>query len=136
MAESLRKVGYDCAVAESGDEGSAQLERDAFEIVVTDLKMKDVGGLEILAKSKEVLPDAEVILVTGHGTVQSAVEAMQQGAFNYLLKPLDLKQLRAVVDNAAAEPAPAAGERRAEPPAGREVRLRGGHRQQPADARA
>jgi len=48
-----------------------------------------------------VLPDAEVILVTGHGTVQSAVEAMQQGAFNYLLKPLDLKQLRAVVDNAA-----------------------------------
>ncbi len=63
--------------------------------------MPDVGGLEILAKCNEVLPDAEVILVTGHGTVQSAVEAMQQGAFNYLLKPLDLKQLRAVVDNAS-----------------------------------
>jgi two-component system response regulator HydG len=101
MAESLRKVGYECAVAESGDEGSAQLERDAFEIVVTDLKMPGVGGLEILAKSKEVLPDAEVVLVTGHGTVESAVEAMRAGAFNYLLKPLDLQQLRAVVDNAA-----------------------------------
>ena len=53
--------------------------------------MNDVDGLEILAQAKEVLPDAEVILVTGHGTIPSAVEAMQQGAFNYLLKPLDLK---------------------------------------------
>ena len=104
-------------------------------MVVTDLKMPDVGGLELLAKSKELQPDAEVILVTGHGTIQSAVEAMQQGAFNYLLKPLDLKQLRAVVENAAREAASAAGERRAASAARREVRLRRGHRQQPADAR-
>lgn len=101
MAESLRKVGYDCTVAETGDEGAQQLEKDSYEVVVTDLVMPGTGGLEILAKTKEVLPDAEVILVTGHGTVESAVEAMQQGAFNYLLKPLDLQQLRAVVDNAA-----------------------------------
>jgi two-component system response regulator HydG len=101
VADSLRRVGYDCVVATSGSEGAAMLQRDAFEIVVTDLRMNDVDGLEILAKAKEVLPDAEVILVTGHGTIQSAVEAMQLGAFNYLLKPLDLKQLRAVVDSAA-----------------------------------
>ena len=101
MAESLAKVGYDCATATSGDEGAALLEKGAFEVVVTDLVMPGVGGLEMLAKSKELLPDAEVILVTGHGTVESAVEAMQQGAFNYLLKPLDLGQLRAVVDNAS-----------------------------------
>lgn len=101
MADSLSRVGYACTVATTGSEGAALLEKDAFEIVVSDLKMPDVGGLEILAKCKEVLPDAEVILVTGHGTIQSAVEAMQQGAFNYLLKPLDLKQLRAVVDNAS-----------------------------------
>jgi len=101
MADSLTRVGYHCTVATTGGEGAELLEKDAFEIVVSDLKMPDVGGLEILAKCNEVLPDAEVILVTGHGTIQSAVEAMQQGAFNYLLKPLDLKQLRAVVDNAA-----------------------------------
>jgi two-component system response regulator HydG len=77
------------------------LEIGSYEIVITDLKMPEVGGLEILAKCKEVQPDAEVILVTGHGTIESAVEAMQRGAFNYLLKPLDLKQLRAVVENAA-----------------------------------
>ncbi|MEM8947523.1 MAG: sigma-54 dependent transcriptional regulator [Planctomycetota bacterium] len=101
MADSLARVGYQCTVATTGSKGAELLEKEAFEIVVSDLKMPDVGGLEILAKSKEVLPDAEVILVTGHGTIQSAVEAMQQGAFNYLLKPLDLKQLRAVVDNAS-----------------------------------
>ena len=101
MADSLSRVGYECTVATTGSEGAALLEKGAFEIVVSDLMMPDVGGLEILAICKEKLPDAEVILVTGHGTVQSAVEAMQQGAFNYLLKPLDLKQLRAVVDNAS-----------------------------------
>jgi two-component system response regulator HydG len=58
--------------------------------------------LEILKLAKELLPEAEVILVTGHGTIPSAVSAMQQGAFNYLLKPLDLKQLRAVTEKAAA----------------------------------
>lgn len=101
MADSLSRIGYACTAATSGSAGVELLEKDTFEIVVSDLKMPDVGGLEILARAKEVLPDAEVILVTGHGTIQSAVEAMQQGAFNYLLKPLDLKQLRAVVDNAS-----------------------------------
>jgi two-component system, NtrC family, response regulator HydG len=101
VADSLARVGYDCTVATSGAEGMTMLGRDAFEVIVTDLRMKDSTGLELLAKAKELLPDAEVILVTGHGTVQSAVEAMQQGAFNYLLKPLDLKQLRSVVDSAS-----------------------------------
>ena len=101
ISDSLSSVGYECKVATSGGEGAELLKKATFEIVVSDLKMPDVGGLEILALCNEVLPDAEVILVTGHGTVQSAVEAMQQGAFNYLLKPLDLKQLRAVIDNAA-----------------------------------
>jgi two-component system response regulator HydG len=101
MADSLRSVGFACTVAGSGEEGAEQLGRATYEIIITDLKMPIVGGLEVLAKCKEVQPDAEVILVTGHGTVESAVEAMQRGAFNYLLKPLDLKQLRAVVENAA-----------------------------------
>jgi two-component system response regulator HydG len=101
MADSLRSVGFACTVARGGREAISLLESSTFEIVVTDLKMPDIGGLEVLAKCKELQPDAEVILVTGHGTIESAVEAMQRGAFNYLLKPLDLKQLRAVVENAA-----------------------------------
>jgi two-component system response regulator HydG len=101
MADSLRSVGFACTIAGSGREAVSLLEHTTFEIVITDLKMPDVGGLEVLAKCKELQPDAEVVLVTGHGTIESAVEAMQRGAFNYLLKPLDLKQLRAVVENAA-----------------------------------
>ncbi len=100
MADSLRSIGFECTVAGSGKEAISLLESSTFEIVITDLQMPDVGGLEVLAKSRELQPDAEVILVTGHGTIESAVEAMQRGAFNYLLKPLDLKQLRAVVENA------------------------------------
>jgi two-component system response regulator HydG len=101
MADSLRSIGFECIVATSGPEGAAMLDVGTYEIVITDLKMPEMGGLEILARVKEIQPDAEVVLVTGHGTIESAVEAMQRGAFNYLLKPLDLKQLRAVVENAA-----------------------------------
>jgi two-component system, NtrC family, response regulator HydG len=102
VAESLERVGYDCTVAASGAAGARRIAQDTFDIVITDLVMNDVDGLQILAHAKEDLPDAEVILVTGHGSVPSAVTAMQQGAFNYLLKPLDINQLRAVTDRAAA----------------------------------
>jgi two-component system response regulator HydG len=101
VAESLERVGYDCTVATSGGDGARDIEQHHFDIVITDLVMNDLDGLEVLARAKNDLPDAEVILVTGHGTIPSAVTAMQQGAFNYLLKPLDLKQLRAVVERAA-----------------------------------
>ncbi len=102
ISTSLERVGYVCTVATSGSDGAKRIDRQAFDIVITDLKMTDVDGLEILARAKNSLADVEVILVTGHGTVPSAVAAMQQGAFNYLLKPLDLKHLRAVTAKAAA----------------------------------
>jgi two-component system response regulator HydG len=101
MADGLERVGFDCTTATSGTAGLKELERSEFDVIITDLVMNDVGGLEVLARAKDDQPDAEVILVTGHGTVPSAVEAMQQGAFNYLLKPLDINQLRAVTEKAA-----------------------------------
>ena len=102
VAESLARVGYQCTVATSGPAGIRKIEDGSYDLVITDLVMPEVDGLQILARAKEVLPDAEVILVTGHGSVPSAVNAMQQGAFNYLLKPLDLSQLRAVAEKATA----------------------------------
>jgi two-component system response regulator HydG len=101
VAASLERVGYVCTVATSGTEGARLIGERSFDVVITDLKMNEVDGLEILARAKESQPDAEVILITGHGTIPSAVSAMRQGAFNYLLKPLDLKQLRAVAERAA-----------------------------------
>jgi two-component system, NtrC family, response regulator HydG len=102
VAESLERVGYQCQVATSGNEGARQIEQQQFDVIITDLVMNDLDGLALLKQAKNDLPDAEVILITGHGTIQSAVLAMQQGAFNYLLKPLDIQQLRAVVEKAAA----------------------------------
>jgi two-component system, NtrC family, response regulator HydG len=100
VAESLERVGYHCRVAVSGNEGARLIEETPFDLVITDLVMNDIDGLGILARSKDEQPDAEVILMTGHGTVASAVEAMRRGAFNYLLKPLDIAQLRANAEKA------------------------------------
>jgi two-component system, NtrC family, response regulator HydG len=101
MEESLAKVGYELAVATSGPEGARKIETDTFDVVVTDLVMNDVDGMEILGRARQALPDAEVVLVTGHATVPKAVEAMQQGAFNFLEKPITTTRLRAVVEKAA-----------------------------------
>ncbi len=101
VAESLDRVGFTCQVATSGTEGARRIGGDQYDVIITDLVMNDIDGLGVLAKAKKELPDAEVILITGHGSIPSAVSAMQQGAFNYLLKPLDLGQLRAVTERAA-----------------------------------
>jgi two-component system response regulator HydG len=100
VAESLERIGCRCRVAVSGTEGAKLIEEKTFDVVVTDLVMNDIDGLGILARARADQPDAEVILMTGHGTVPSAVEAMRSGAFNYLLKPLDVAQLRASVEKA------------------------------------
>ena len=101
VAESLERLGFHGHVATSGSQGAQMIEEGAFDVIITDLVMPDVDGLGILARAKETLPECEVILMTGHGTVPSAVEAIQKGAFNYLLKPLNLEQLRAVTEKAA-----------------------------------
>ncbi|MFM8292536.1 MAG: sigma-54-dependent transcriptional regulator [Planctomycetia bacterium] len=101
MGEALSRTGRDVTVVGSGSEGARRLGQEPFDVVVTDLMMNDIGGLEILARAKQASEETEVIVVTGHGTIPSAVLAMQQGAFTYLQKPLDLGHLRAAVDKAS-----------------------------------
>ena len=91
MAESLERVGYECTVATTGPEGRPADRARAFDIVITDLVMNDVTAWRSSAAPGSRCPTREVILVTGHATIPTAVEAMQQGAFNFLEKPLDLK---------------------------------------------
>ncbi len=100
MTEALERVGYQCTVTKSGPEGAKRLDAEIFDIVVTDLMMDGIDGMEILRRAKEALPEAEVIMVTGHATVPKAVEAMQQGAFNFLEKPITPARLRAVAEKA------------------------------------
>jgi two-component system, NtrC family, response regulator HydG len=100
MTESLERVGYRCTVATSGPEGSQMIDQNTYDVLITDLVMNDVDGMQLLAQARKVLPDCEVIMVTGHATVPKAVEAMQQGAFNFLEKPITPGRLRAVTSKA------------------------------------
>jgi two-component system response regulator HydG len=101
VAETLQTKGYECSIATSGAAGSRKLAEDDWDVILTDLKMADLDGLAILRQAREELPEAEVVMITGHGDVKTAVEAIKQGASNYLTKPVDVAELRAIVDRAA-----------------------------------
>src|ERR1700674_4334212 len=101
VAESLERVGYECVVATSGAEGARRIEQGEPNLILTDLKMDGLDGLAILRKAKQELPDAEVVVITGHGDVKSAVEAMKAGAAHFLQKPVNLPELRTMVGKAA-----------------------------------
>ncbi|MGB0738923.1 MAG: sigma-54-dependent transcriptional regulator [Planctomycetaceae bacterium] len=102
VADALQRINCDCRVAGSGELGASLINSEAWDVVVTDLRMGEIDGLEILRLTKEELPEAEVIVLTGHGSIHSAVTAMQHGAYTYLTKPLDIGELRAAVEKASA----------------------------------
>jgi ATP-dependent Lon protease len=96
----LKKEGYQVAVAANGAEALVQMDAAAFDLVLTDLLMMKVGGMELLEAIKRRSPNTEVIIITGYATVPSAVEALQKGAYHYLSKPLKIDEVRATVERA------------------------------------
>jgi two-component system response regulator HydG len=100
VAETLERIGYECVVAHGGKEGAQRIDTEEFDVILTDLRMADMDGLTLLRKAKQEQPDAEVVLITGHSDVKTAVLAMQQGAANYLTKPVGKDELRAIIDKA------------------------------------
>src|SRR5919199_4445840 len=83
LAESLERVGFDCTIATSGAAGARRIEEEDYDVILTDLRMGDMDGLAILRKAKQSAPEAEVVVITGHGDVKTAVEAMKEGALHY-----------------------------------------------------
>ena len=101
VAASLERINAECMIAHSEKEAEDLIKRNTFDVVVTDLMLEtNDGGLNILKEVKRESPDTEVVLMTAFNGIETAVEAMLQGAFNYLQKPLDLKQLRSIVQKA------------------------------------
>ncbi|MCK4792319.1 MAG: sigma-54-dependent Fis family transcriptional regulator, partial [Desulfobacteraceae bacterium] len=104
MLLGLRKIlsnqGYNVEIAGSGSAGLEKVQESDFDIVITDLKMPDVDGIELLRKVKEIHSDTMVIVITGYGTVENAVEAMKLGAYDYITKPFDAEYIRMVVRKA------------------------------------
>lgn len=96
----MKKEGYAVTATQSGSNALALLEKQHFDVVLTDLRMEKVDGMQILRRCRENHPDTEVILITGDATLESAVEAMKHGAFYYLAKPYRLDEVRKVVAEA------------------------------------
>ncbi len=96
----LRNEGYDVTEAEDGERALSLLEKCGFDVVLTDLRMKKVSGEEILKKIKECSPATEVVIITAYGTIQSAVEAMKIGAFDYITKPFTTEEIISILDKA------------------------------------
>jgi two-component system response regulator AtoC len=101
LAAMLRKEGYEVAIAENGEVALAEFEKNGADVVITDMVMPRGGGLEVLRAVHATRPDVPVIIITAHGTVDSAVEAIKLGAFDYITKPFEQAELRAVVAKAA-----------------------------------
>jgi DNA-binding NtrC family response regulator len=85
----LREDGYEVGLAASGDEAIAKAKEKTWQVVLLDLKMPGMDGLETLRRLKEVSPDSEIIMMTAYATIDTAVQAMKEGAFDYLVKPFD-----------------------------------------------
>ena len=96
----LKRSGYEVAVASDGSEAIQQIGKDIFDLVITDLKMPKVGGLEVLKAVKEAAPDTVVLLITAFASTDSAVEAMKLGAYDYLSKPFHVDEVQLIVRNA------------------------------------
>jgi DNA-binding NtrC family response regulator len=103
IADTLTKHDYHVLMAPGGDKALPLLEREIVHVVVTDLKMRRVSGLDVLREAHTVNPDIAVIMMTRFGSIASAVEAMRSGAFDYLTKPVKLDELQLVVQRAVAQ---------------------------------
>jgi len=100
IGDILKKNGYEVVAAPNGAAGIRELERKYFDLVLTDLVMPDVDGMEVLNHVVSTSPKAICIILTGHGTIKSSVEAIKKGAFDYITKPITADELLVVIEKA------------------------------------
>jgi DNA-binding NtrC family response regulator len=97
LTHALSHSGYSVEIASSGLEALEKFEADKFSLIITDVKMPGMSGIEVLGKVKKRSPKIPVIMITAYGTINNAVEAMQQGASDYILKPFSTEILEAAI---------------------------------------
>lgn len=96
----MKKEGYEVTGTQSGTNALKILDDQEFDIILTDLRMDKVDGIQILQRCRELYPDAEVIMITGYATIETAIQAMKHGAYYYIAKPYKLDEVRKVVSEA------------------------------------
>ncbi len=94
LREMLARDGYHVETAASGEEALRRIDEESFDVVLVDLKLQGIGGMEVLAEVRRRSPDTSVIVLTGYASLESAVEALRHGAHDYLFKPCKTVQLR------------------------------------------
>lgn len=98
LKETLTRMHLDVTLAKNGAEATHALKNSAFDLIITDMKLPDTTGIDILKKAKELYPNTPVIVITAFGTIENAVEAMKYGAFTYLIKPFCAETIEAAID--------------------------------------
>ena len=98
MVDTLETVGHDVEAAASGTEGIEAIRQRSFDLVITDLRLPGADGLTVLTATKEQSPHTEVVVITAHGSVETAVGAMKLGAFDYITKPFQMDELLLIVE--------------------------------------
>ena len=99
-SQSLELDGYLVRTAKNGKEGLEFAREEAFDVVIVDLKMPEVDGMTVLGRLRQEVPDTQVVMITGYATIESAVDAMRVGAYDYLPKPFSSDMLNDVVKRA------------------------------------
>ena len=100
MVEYLTKFGYQAAAAYGGREALTRFEQGNFQLVITDLKMPHMDGMELLEAVKALDRRVVVMVITGYGSIESAVDAIKRGAYDYIPKPLKMEELEVIVNRA------------------------------------
>ena len=97
LVKRLNRKGFKATGVSSAEEALPLLKRDVYDVAIYDIRMEKMDGLELLTKTKHIQPEIEVIMLTGHGTIDTAIDAMKRGAYDYLTKPYQLKELEAII---------------------------------------
>ena len=100
LKEILADEGYDVDVAENGAQGCAMVEKEKYSVIFCDIKMPEMDGMEVLDRFAQMGVDAAVVMISGHGDIDTAVECIKKGAFDFIQKPLDLNRILITIKNA------------------------------------
>ncbi|MGD8188670.1 sigma-54-dependent transcriptional regulator [Brevibacillus ginsengisoli] len=100
LVKRLSRNGYEVSSADTAEDALALLKQQLFDIAIYDIRLPKMDGISLLKETKKIAPETEIIMLTGHGTIETAIEAMKLGAFDYLTKPYNLSELELIIKKA------------------------------------
>ena len=101
LAIMLKKEGHDVVTAENGTSAMKAVQSEIFDLVISDIKMPGMDGIDVLKTTKEISPETIVIMITAFATTETAIEAMKLGAYDYLIKPFKVDELKLIINNSS-----------------------------------